>query len=171
MLGRREFAVAGLSAATLAAMQSLSIAEDKKRSPSATRHDEHNEAFQACAKACSDCQRACDTCATHCAHLMHGGEGEHIDTLMSCQDCADICACASQCTARGGPYMDLICQSCAEACARCAEACDKFPDDAHMAACAKECRNCEQACRDMLKHVGHADRRAKTEDNVEKRRQ
>jgi hypothetical protein len=156
MIGRREFSALGLSAAALAALQATGLGQDRpKRSANAPRHDEHNEAFQECAEACSDCQRACDTCATHCAHLMHAGEGEHVTTLMTCQDCADICACASQCCARGGPFVGLICEASAEACSKCAEECEKFPDDKHMAACAKECRKCERACRGMLKHADH----------------
>ena len=48
---------------------------------------------------------------------------------------------------------DLICQACAEACARCGEACEAHPEDAHMKKCAEECRKCEKACREMLEHV------------------
>jgi hypothetical protein len=119
-------------------------------------HKEHDEGMQACAKACSDCQRACDMCATHCGHMLAEGMKEHVSTLMTCQDCADICAAASQVVARGGPFSGIICQSCADACAACAKECEKFSKDEHMTACAKECRKCEKACRDMVKHDGHS---------------
>jgi len=158
MLGRREFAAAGLSAAALTAMQAAGFAQDRpRRSANAPHHDAHTEAFQECAKACSDCQRACDSCSTHCAHQLRAGNTEHMATLSSCLDCADFCATAAQITARGGPFVDLICEGCADACARCAKACEAFPDDEHMTACAKECRACEKACREMLKHAGHED--------------
>ena len=42
-----------------------------------------------------------------------------------------------------------------KACAKCAAACEKFPDDAHMKKCAAECRKCEKACKDMLAHARH----------------
>jgi len=156
MIGRREFAAAGLSVAALAAMRATGLAQEQPlRQRAEPRHDEHNEAFQECAKACSDCQRACATCATHCAHQLHAGKEEHYASLASCLDCADFCASAAQITARGGPFVDLICASCAEACAHCAKACEAFPDDKHMAACAKECLACEKACREMLEHSGH----------------
>jgi hypothetical protein len=119
----------------------------------AVQHTEHEKMLQDCAKACSDCQRACDMCATHCAHQMHEGKKEHVETLMTCRDCATFCSAASQITARGGPYAQLICSSCAEACARCGAACEKFPNDSHMKACAEECRRCEKACREMLKQT------------------
>jgi hypothetical protein len=116
------------------------------------QHTEHEKMLQDCAKACSDCQRACDMCSTHCAHQVHEGKKEHIATLMTCQDCSTFCAAASQITARGGPFAQLICMSCADACARCGAECEKFPNDSHMKACAEECRRCEKACRGMGKH-------------------
>lgn len=118
-------------------------------------HKEHAEGLQACAKACSDCQRECDMCSTHCAHQLAAGNKEHLATLRTCQDCADICAAASQVVARGGPFSGIICVTCADACAACAKECEKFSDDEHMTACAKECRVCEKACREMVKHAGH----------------
>jgi hypothetical protein len=57
--------------------------------------------------------------------------------------------------ARRGPFSDAICHACAEACARCAKACEKFPNDPHMKRCAEECRKCEKACKEMLTHLGH----------------
>jgi hypothetical protein len=36
----------------------------------------------------------------------------------------------------------------------CAEACEKSPDDEHMAACAKACRACAESCREMAKMAG-----------------
>lgn len=156
MLGRREFAAAGLSAAALATMQATGLAQaPTRRAAGAPVHQEHTEAYETCAKACSDCQRACDMCASHCAHLLHGGDPNHIATLMTCQDCADICACAAHSTARGGPFAATICTACADACSKCAEQCEKFPADKHMAACAKECRKCEAACRQMVQHGVH----------------
>ncbi|HTN76990.1 MAG TPA: hypothetical protein VL096_17145 [Pirellulaceae bacterium] len=112
-------------------------------------------AMMSCAKACSDCQRACDMCTTHCANQLESGKKEHLATLRSCQDCAAICATASQVVARGGPMSSVICKACAEACAACAKQCETMPDDEHMKACAKECRACEKECRAMLEHAEH----------------
>jgi hypothetical protein len=69
---------------------------------------------------------------------------------MTCQDCADVCAAASQIVARGGPFSKTICGSCAEACAACAKECEKYPNDVHMKECAEECRECEKSCRAMV---------------------
>ena len=148
----------GLAVVVLLAL-GVAVAQQPKKPKSSEKpasvHAEHDEGLQACAKACSDCQRMCDMCATHCGHQLVDGKKEHIMTLMTCQDCANICAAASQVTARGGPLSGTICQSCADACAACAKECEKFPDDEHMTACAKECRKCEKACREMVKHAGH----------------
>ena len=156
MIGRREFGVVGLSALAYAALEGTGFAQERKSKAAEPHHTEHDEMYQKCAKACSDCQRACDMCATHCAHLMHSGQKEHLTTLMTCQDCADFCAAASQIVARGGPFAALICKSCEEACARCGKECEKFPDDKHMKMCAEECRKCEKACKEMVQHAGHA---------------
>lgn len=116
-------------------------------------HEASHEAMQSCAKVCSDCQRACDSCSTHCVHMVHAGKSEHMTTLMSCRDCATVCAAAAQIVSRSGPYSTLICDCCAKACDQCGTACEKFPDDKHMKACAEECRKCEKACKTMLMHT------------------
>src|SRR5260221_4260170 len=102
MIGRREFALAGLSAAAWAAVQTVGGADDKNNAGSTAEA----EAFDACAKACSDCQRDCDASATHCAELLAKGEHHHLPALMSCRDCADACSAASQIVARQGPFAD-----------------------------------------------------------------
>ena len=154
-MNRRQFATAGFSAAAVVAWQADVLAQQAGGGQQ-IKHLEHDKHYQECAKACSDCQRECDSCATHCAHQLHAGKKEHMTTLGTCQDCADFCAAASQIVARGGPFAALICDPCAEACARCAKECEKFPQDEHMKRCAEECRKCEKACREMLKHAGHA---------------
>ena len=115
-------------------------------------HHDHKKMFQECAKACSDCQRACDSCNIHCLHQLRAGKQEHLPSLLTCQDCATICASASEIVARGGPFSKAICEACVVACDQCAKECEKFPDDEHMKECAQECRKCEKACREMLKH-------------------
>ena len=144
----------GIAAVALALAIGGMVAAQQGQTPeSKVAHMEHNEATQACAKACSDCQRACDTCATHCAYLTAEGKKEHLTTLMTCQDCATVCAAAAQIVSRAGPHSVLITECCARACDQCATACEKFSDDKHMTACAEECRKCEKACRAMVKHM------------------
>ncbi len=155
MIGRREFGATALSAMAVAALQAPALAQSKSKPDGDAHHSEHDKSLQACAKACSDCQRECDTCATHCAHQLSEGHKEHLTTLMTCRDCATICAAASRIVAAGGPFSTLICESCAKACAECAKACEKFPDDKHMKQCAAECRKCEKDCLAMLKHSAH----------------
>ena len=117
----------------------------------AAEHSHEHVMMMSCAQACSDCQRACDRCATHCAHMLQEGKKAHFATLSSCQDCATVCAAAAQIVARGGPFSNMICTTCADACGRCAKECEKFPEDVQMKACGQECRKCEKACREMLK--------------------
>lgn len=146
MIRRREFAMAGMSAAALVAIEATGFAAPGDRS-----HAHERDEMSKCARACSDCQRECESCATHCAESLGEGMKRHLATLMSCRGCADVCASAAQIVARGGPYAELICQACAETCARCAKACEHHGgDDRIMARCADECRKCEAACRAKL---------------------
>jgi hypothetical protein len=115
----------------------------------------HAAHFDQCAKACADCMRECESCANHCAHLMAAGKQDHLRSLGSCADCAEVCAAAAKIVARHGPLANTICESCAKACDTCAAACEKHPNDDHMKQCAKACRDCAQACQDMLKHLEH----------------
>ena len=155
MWNRREFEILGLSAAA-SALAAMAHGTDAKGDATSKEHHSETDVVDACAKACSDCERACDSCAAHCAGLLKDGHPEHATTLAACLDCADFCSAASQIVSRRGPFSALICESCAGACDHCAQACEKFPDDKHMAACAVACRTCEKACRSMLPHLGHS---------------
>jgi hypothetical protein len=84
--------------------------------------------------------------------MLADGKQESLATLRACQDCAAICAAASRIVAKDGPFVDLICPSCAEACKRCAVLCEKSGDTI-LKKCVEDCRKCEKACRDMPKPV------------------
>ncbi len=146
MIGRREFAAAGLTAVAATACRSAAAGETGH----AAAHLHVDAAIDVCAAECSDCQRECNSCSSHCAMELKNGHKKHAETLATCQDCADVCSAASQILARGGPFAKLICAACVEACTKCAEACEKFPNDEHMTKCAQQCRDCEKACRNML---------------------
>jgi hypothetical protein len=164
MIGRREFTVAGLTAAALGALQGVAGAQAPggKAAPKASgapahAHEgtAHSEMMEACAKACSDCQRECESCAHHCSHQLESGKKDHAKTLATCLDCASFCSAAASIVARSGPFAALICKACVDACAMCGKECEKFPDDKRMKACAEECRKCEKACKEMVAHAGH----------------
>lgn len=150
---KRTTARGTLAACLVLVFAAMQVAA-KDEPAGASGHSHHAMAFAKCAAACSDCQRECDSCSSHCAMKITEGDKAHAVTLQTCLDCGDLCAAASQIVSRGGPFSDLICQSCADACGRCAKECNKFPDDAHMKKCADECLKCEKACREMLKHTG-----------------
>ena len=57
--------------------------------------------------------------------------------------------------ARHSPFAAHACECCIKCTEACATACEKFPDDKHMAACAKACRDCAKACKEMLGHLKH----------------
>ena len=121
-------------------------------------HD-HSGPLEECARVCADCLRECESCSDHCARLLASGKKEHLTTLQTCADCAEVCAAAAKIASRHGPLAVAICEACAKACDICGAACEKTPDDQHMQKCAKACRDCAKACRDMIKHVGHEQRR------------
>lgn len=147
-------AVAVALAVSFAALVNSSAAGQQEK-PRAGTQDQHFQAIESCAKACSDCQRICDMCATHCAQLVAQGKREHLRTLQTCQDCASFCATAAQIVSRRGPFSDLICRSCADACARCGKECEQLAGDSMMTRCAEECRRCQKECQAMLQHLGN----------------
>jgi hypothetical protein len=151
-MNRREFAAAGLSGATLATFAGRSFARDDQTQEH--KHDEHDHDGHVCAKACSACQRECDSCATHCGQKLLAGKADHIKSMLTCQDCADVCATAARIVSRGGPFSVLLCEACAAACSKCAAQCEKFPDDEHMQKCAKQCLACREACLEMTRAAG-----------------
>jgi len=117
--------------------------------------DQHHEHFMKCAKACADCQLQCEMCFQHCSGLVVQGEKSHAATMRSCSDCAEVCKLAATLSARGSSFAAPSCELCAKVCDQCATACEKFPQDKHMADCAKSCRDCAKACREMVAHAGH----------------
>lgn len=137
----------GAGAAVLAGAGSV-LADDKKG-------DDHHEHFAACAKACAACMIECDMCFHHCAENLAAGKKEHAATLHTCIDCAECCKTAAALVARHSPFAAHACECCIKCTEACATACEKFPDDKHMAACAKACRDCAKACKEMLQHLKH----------------
>ena len=115
----------------------------------------HGEHFAKCAKVCSDCQLHCDMCFKHCLTLLADGKKEHATTAQLCVDCAECCKLSATLTARMSPLSAEACECCAKCNDKCAEACEKFPDDKHMAECAKSCRDCAKSCREMIQHLKH----------------
>jgi hypothetical protein len=149
---RRPKYLTGLAAALLLA---LGAGADEKAAEKPA-HDHHAAAYLDCAKACGDCQRECDSCAHHCAMRVADGKKEHMKTLGTCTDCAEICSTAAHIAARQGPMAVTICEACAKSCDACGEACGAFKDDDHMKKCSESCKACAKACRDMIQHVGAA---------------
>ena len=133
----------------------LAVAVIAPLGPSARAQHEHAEHFMKCAKACADCQLQCDSCFKHCLTLLAGGKKEHAKTAQLCADCAECCKTCSTLCARQSPLARPVLECCTKCCDECAAACEKFPDDKHMADCAKACKECAKACREMIKHAKH----------------
>ncbi len=148
-MNRRE--VLTVLGATAAGLTALATGKEARADEGHAGHEQ----FDKCAKACSDCQVSCDSCFHHCATLVAKGDKEHDKTMHTCVDCAECCKLAASLTARHSPFAKDACECCAKCCDGCAAACEKFPDDKHMAACAKSCRDCAKACREMIKHLAH----------------
>jgi hypothetical protein len=115
---------------------------------------EHSEHFMKCAKVCAECQVECDSCFKHCQTLLVDGKMEHSATAQLCADCGECCKSCSTLCARKSTLARPMLDCCIKCCDECAAACEKIPDDKHMAACAKSCRDCARVCRDMLKQAG-----------------
>ncbi len=127
MIGRREFGVVGLSALAYAALEGTGFAQERKSNAAEPHHTEHDEMYQKVRESLFGLPTGLRHVRHAFAHLMHSGQKEHLTTLMTCQDCANFCAAASQIVARGGPFADLICKSCAEPAPVAARSAKSFP--------------------------------------------
>jgi len=119
--------------------------------PKSAEHHHATAEMDACMKACARCAKECESCFTHCTNLVAEGKKEHLRTLRTCNDCGDMCAMAGKLVARGGPFMNAMCEACAKACDGCGAECAKSPHDEHMTRCADACKDCAKACREMVK--------------------
>jgi hypothetical protein len=158
-MNRRHFSAAGAAAfaAGLAGAGVVHGEHEQRQDAHADHvhaHDGLSAEMLACAAACSDCARECEGCSTHCAKHVAEGHAKHLETLMTCRDCAELCSATARIVARGGPFAEIACKGCAEACKTCGDACSAFSDDEQMQQCAETCRACEAACRSMVKNAG-----------------
>jgi hypothetical protein len=100
-----------------------------------------------CIDHCTNCHKSCVSTLTHCLSM---GEAhsvpEHVCAML---DCAAACAIAADFMMRGSPQHALLCATCADVCARCAQSCEAVNDGPIMQRCIDECRACEEACRMM----------------------
>jgi hypothetical protein len=129
------------------------VSSGDRGAPAADSPHEHDKAYADCARACAACMNSCASCYHHCATLVSAGNKDHDKTMILCNDCAEVCATAAKLVSRHSPFAAVICEACAKTCDECGAACEKFPEDQHMADCAKNCRECAAACREMIRHV------------------
>jgi hypothetical protein len=148
MYGRIRSIVLGAVLILLADLPALRTRADDKG------HEAHAAHFDHCAKACTECMRECESCARHCVRLVADGKRDHLKTVGTCSDCAELCAAAAKITSHQGPMAVLVCEACAKACDSCGTECEKFPEDEHMKRCATACRECATACREMVEMIG-----------------
>ena len=140
--------VTSFGAAILAAILLVSSA------PRAMAEDDHAKTLGFCATSCSACQLECASCFDQCMTHVANGHKDHAATARLCADCEKCCALVATLCAGNSPLAAHLGEGCAKCCDDCAAACEKFPDDKHMAACAKSCRDCAKSCHDMVKMMG-----------------
>ena len=110
-------------------------------------------ALAATIDALNDCTEACTSDAD--ADLSEHHVLELVKCIRLCQDCADICATASNVISRQTDYDSGVTRALLEACVLiCKSSGDECEQHAqtheHCRVCLGACRRCEQACRDLL---------------------
>jgi hypothetical protein len=103
-----------------------------------------HEKYAAAVRACAGCAISCDHCAI--ASL----RSDDVNSMSRCVslaiDCAQLCRVAGALMTRDSPFVDAICQVCADACDVCSAECARRPES-HCRECAQQCRRCAEACR------------------------
>ena len=115
-------------------------------SQTTTNHHPATEMQQAIEN-CASCRAICEQTLSYC--LKKGGKHAEPSHLQLLRDCLEICVASSGFMLRDSAFHHLTCGACAEICARCAESCEKMPNDAQMKACAEACRRCAESCGKM----------------------
>lgn len=105
-----------------------------------------HENYAACIDACQECVAACEHCSSQCLRE------DDVKALVRCieldRTCAYACAFAQNEMARGGEFVERLCELCVQICEACAAECEKHDMD-HCRDCARACRKCAEACRRM----------------------
>lgn len=103
--------------------------------------------YQPCIDSCNACADACDTCAGLCL------KEPDVHNLAACialnVECAAFCRVAAACMARGGAFVDQICELCAKVCTACGRECERHQGMAHCQQCARACYECAERCRGL----------------------
>jgi hypothetical protein len=93
---------------------------------------------------CLSCHSMCEQTLAHC--LKQGGRHVEAERLQALMDCIAICQTSASFMMRGSEFHHQTCAVCSDVCERCAESCEKLPNDAQMRACAEACRKCADSC-------------------------
>jgi hypothetical protein len=102
--------------------------------------------FSTCAQACMACSLTCTTCAAAC--LDENAIEMMRACIQRCLECAEVCHLCAQAEQRKSPFMQEICDLCAQVCDSCAEECSQHKAE-HCQQCAEACRQCANECRKM----------------------
>ncbi len=102
---------------------------------------------QSSGSAALECFESCNSTVAHC--LERGGAHAALEHIAVLLDCADACMSMVASMRRHSPLHPTVAQFCADACRRCADECDRFPDDEVMRSCGAICRRCADECDQM----------------------
>lgn len=106
-----------------------------------------NTIYQECIQACLDCIKACNTC--YDAYLNEEDVKMMVPCIRMDRECADIYAFAVKSMETNSPFIQQICQACAEICEACGNECKQHNHE-HCQTCAESCFTCAEACRKMV---------------------
>jgi hypothetical protein len=106
-----------------------------------------------CIEACSECAATCISCAD--ADLGESHVQMMVPCIRHCLDCADLCQTTGRIvtrqTAPDVAVLRATVQACVAACRACREECERHAEHhEHCRLCAEACARCEQACGDLL---------------------
>lgn len=100
--------------------------------------------FEECLRNCTECHTVCFQTAVSPQVAAKISP----DDLKLLLNCSDICRTSADFLAVRSAFHRIVCRTCSEICAACAEMCERSGIDV-MLTCAKVCRTCEDSCRRM----------------------
>jgi hypothetical protein len=110
-----------------------------------------------CIDACVDCAATCTSCAD--ADLGERDVQDLIRCIRLCLDCADVCDATGRIvtrqTERDLGVVRVALEACIVACRASRAECERHAEHhEHCRICAQACARCEEACQDLLASIG-----------------
>jgi len=95
------------------------------------------------------CLNTYKTCLETLHYSLSHSQSSSSDLISILQLCSDACNLSARAMIADSEFHQQSCELCFELCQKCAEECERFPNDTILSKAAEICRQCARTCRGM----------------------